>query len=55
MFRPGEVDLPDATTSATTTTDDTRYFGTVQQDYDFPELAETAYAQKYNSFSFSLY
>jgi cohesin complex subunit SCC1 len=46
-FRPGDVDLPTTATTTAATTDDTRFFGTVQQDYDFPELAETAYAQEY--------
>ena len=45
-FRPGNVDLPEAaTTAAAATTDDPRFFGYIEQDYDFPELAETAFAQ----------
>lgn len=44
-FRPGNVDLPEtATTAAAAATDDARYFGYVEQDYDFPELAETAFS-----------
>lgn len=45
-FRPGNVDLPEAaTTAAAATTDDPRFFGYIEQDYDFPELAETAFSQ----------
>lgn len=47
-FRPGNVDLPEAAaTAAAGATDDPRFFGALPlQDYDFPELAETAFAQK---------
>lgn len=45
-FRPGNVDLPDTAIVATTTTiDDPRFFGNVDSDYDFPELADTAFSQ----------
>lgn len=45
-FRPGDVDLSAAATlAAAATTDDTRFFGAVQEEVDFPELADTAYAQ----------
>jgi hypothetical protein len=42
------VDLPEAAaTAAAGATDDPRFFGALPlQDYDFPELAETAFAQK---------
>ena len=46
-FRPGDVDLSaTAALAATTTTDDTRFFGAVQEEVEFPELADTAYAQR---------
>lgn len=45
-FRPGNVDLPEAaTTAAAATTDDPRFFGYIEQDYDFPDLAEKAFSQ----------
>lgn len=44
-FRPGNVDLvPDAQLSSALI-DDPRYFGNVEPDYDFPELADLAYSQ----------
>ena len=52
-FRPGNVDLPDAAAiAATTAIDDPRFFGNVIPDYDFPDLADTAFAQKYIQFSY---
>jgi len=46
-FRPGNVDLPEAQVLATSAAiDDARFFGHAIPDYDFPELAETAFAQK---------
>ena len=46
-YRPGNVDLPEATIVANATSiDDPRFFGRVLPDYDFPELAETAFAQR---------
>lgn len=47
-FKPGDVDLSAAASlAAATTTDDTRFFGAVQEEVEFPELADTAYAQRY--------
>jgi hypothetical protein len=57
-FRPGNVDLPEAAvTAAVGATDDPRFFGALpMQDFDFPELAETAFAQKYaQSLYFDIY
>lgn len=52
-FRPGDVDLSAAATlAAASTTDDPRFFGFVQDDVDYPELADTAYAQRLDSLSF---
>jgi hypothetical protein len=46
-FRPGDVDLSaSASLAAAATTDDTRFFGAVQEEAEFPELADTAYAQR---------
>ena len=43
-FRPGNVDLgTDATVAPVHSIDDSRYFGNVQPDFDFPELADTAF------------
>eukprot|EP00602_Paraphysomonas_sp_CaronLab_P009434 CAMPEP_0185029574 /NCGR_PEP_ID=MMETSP1103-20130426/15957_1 /TAXON_ID=36769 /ORGANISM="Paraphysomonas bandaiensis, Strain Caron Lab Isolate" /LENGTH=554 /DNA_ID=CAMNT_0027564375 /DNA_START=531 /DNA_END=2195 /DNA_ORIENTATION=- len=45
-FRPGDVDLSAAASlAAAATTDDPRYFGYVPEDVEFPELADTAYAE----------
>ena len=38
-----------ASLAAATTTDDTRFFGAVQEEVEFPELADTAYAQRYDA------
>jgi hypothetical protein len=38
-----------ASLAAATTTDDTRFFGAVQEEVEFPELADTAYAQRYDT------
>ena len=48
-FRPGNIDLPD-NVNAATTVDDPRFFGHLDlpdNDFDYPELAETAFAQRY--------
>lgn len=43
-FRPGNVDLGvDAHTAALASIDDARYFGNVQPDFDYPELADMAF------------
>lgn len=45
-FRPGNVDLMvDAQSASANAIDDPRYFGNVQPDPDFPELADTAFSQ----------
>eukprot|EP00607_Mallomonas_marina_P007892 CAMPEP_0182423330 /NCGR_PEP_ID=MMETSP1167-20130531/9284_1 /TAXON_ID=2988 /ORGANISM="Mallomonas Sp, Strain CCMP3275" /LENGTH=642 /DNA_ID=CAMNT_0024602183 /DNA_START=193 /DNA_END=2124 /DNA_ORIENTATION=+ len=45
-FRPGTVDLPEAGVMAPSAAiDDPRYFAHMETDYDFPELADTAFAQ----------
>ena len=43
-FRPGNVDLADAQ-SATMTIDDTRFFGNIVPDQDYPELEDIAFSQ----------
>ncbi len=43
-FRPGNVDLgTDASVAPVHSIDDSRYFGNVQPDFDFPELADMAF------------
>ena len=43
-FRPGNVDLgPDAAIASLASIDDARYFGNVQPDFEYPELADTAF------------
>ena len=43
-FRPGNIDLVDTAIMAQpSVTDDLRYYGQVAEDYDFPELADTAF------------
>lgn len=43
-FRPGNVDLgAEAHVAPGHSIDDSRYFGNVQPDFDFPELADTAF------------
>jgi len=43
-FRPGNVDLGmDAAVAPVHSIDDSRFFGNVQPDFDFPELADTAF------------
>ena len=43
-FRPGNVDLgAEAHVAPVHSIDDARYFGNVQPDFDFPELADTAF------------
>ena len=45
-FRPGNIDLSDAIMMAQpNATDDLRFFGNVSPDYDFPDLADTAFEQ----------
>jgi cohesin complex subunit SCC1 len=45
-FRPGNVDLlADAQAGATVSIDDPRFYGNVQPDEDFPELADIAFSQ----------
>lgn len=43
-FRPGNVDLADAQ-SATLAIDDTRFFGNIIPDQDYPELEDIAFSQ----------
>ena len=43
-FRPGNVDLgADGTVAPVHSIDDSRYFGNVQPDFDYPELADMAF------------
>ena len=43
-FRPGNVDMAQSNIiAATSTTDDTRYFGVIQPESDFPELQDVAF------------
>lgn len=45
-FRPGNVDLlADAQAGATISIDDPRFYGNIQPDEDFPELADIAFSQ----------
>lgn len=43
-FRPGNVDLgPDAAVAPLASIDDARYFGNIQPDFEYPELADLAF------------
>jgi len=43
-FRPGNVDLgPDSAQAPLATIDDARYFGNIQPDFEYPELADMAF------------
>lgn len=47
-YRPGDVDLPEEVQTAAHAADDPRYFGNVKDIYqgiDFPDLADTAFAE----------
>lgn len=45
-FRPGDVDLTEgAVTAGAAATDDARYFGAMEQDLEFLDLGDSAYAQ----------
>ena len=46
-FRPGNIDLAENLIMAQpSVTDDLRYYGQVQLDYDYPDLADTAFDLK---------
>jgi cohesin complex subunit SCC1 len=45
-FKPGNIDLElDANQASTNNVDDTRYFGHINPEFDFPELADAAFSQ----------